>query len=175
MKDLQIATYAAAMLAIARAEGEIKEVEAELATMRNSLTTNELLSTTLTDSTLPVELRQGIVEDLLGPIATPITTALVSFVIAAGHGRDLAAIIDRFVAMASGDRGEVIAEVRSAVALTAAQNTELTASLTKKLGKPVAINNVVDDSVLGGLLIQVGDTVIDSSVRNRFEQLKESL
>jgi F-type H+-transporting ATPase subunit delta len=175
MKDLQVATYAAAMLAIARAEGSVKEIEAELSAVRDSVDSNEMLANTLTDSTLPVELRQGVVEDLLGPIALPITTALVSFVIAAGHGRELTDIIDRFLAMATGDRGDVIAEVRSALPLSDAQTTQLTASLTKKFGKSVAIHNVIDESVLGGLLIQVGDTVIDSTIRNRFEQLKESL
>ena len=69
MKDLQIATYAAAMLAIARAEGSVKEVEAELSAVRDSLDSNEMLGTTLTDSTLPVELRQGVVAFLgQGPV-----------------------------------------------------------------------------------------------------------
>jgi hypothetical protein len=57
-----------------------------------------------------------------------------AFIEASGSDAVLTDIIDRFLAMATGDRGDVIAEVRSALPLSDAQTTQLTASLTKKFG-----------------------------------------
>jgi F-type H+-transporting ATPase subunit delta len=68
-----------------------------------------------------------------------------------------------------------VAEVRSAIALTADQETRLAAALANATGKQVNLKVVVDPSVLGGLVATVGDTVIDGTVRTRIEQLKSRL
>ena len=65
--------------------------------------------------------------------------------------------------------------MRTAVALTADQQTRLEAALVKATGKQVNLKVVVDPSVLGGIVATVGDTVIDGSVRTRIEQLKSRL
>ena len=84
------------------------------------------------------------------------------------------AIVDRLLELtaASGDRH--VAEVRSAVALTDDQKARLAASLKAATGKDVDIVVIVDPSVLGGIVTQIGDTVIDGSVRHRLAQLRES-
>lgn len=175
MRDLQVATYASASLSIAKAEQALPQVEGELFRMRQAIAENETLASTLVNGTLPVELRQGIIEDLLKGIAHPVTTAIVSMIIASGHAHDLPQIIERFLAFATGERGEVIAEARSAVELSRDQENDLGHALTAKFGKKVSVRSVVDPSVLGGIRVQIGDTVIDGSVRNRLQQLKESL
>ena len=58
--------------------------------------------------------------------------------------------------------------------LTDDQKTRLAASLKAATGKDVDIVVVVDPSVLGGIVTQIGDTVIDGSVRHRLAQLRES-
>ncbi|MCB1259187.1 MAG: ATP synthase F1 subunit delta, partial [Acidimicrobiales bacterium] len=67
-----------------------------------------------------------------------------------------------------------VAEVRSAVELSEEQRTRLASALSAKLGRDVDVVVVVDPSVVGGLVTQVGDTVIDGSVRTRLAQLKEA-
>ena len=101
--------------------------------------------------------------------------ALVSFVVAAGRSRDLPAIIDRLVERAAQERQEVVAEVRTAIPLDDERREKLAQALSKATGKKVSVKVVVDPSVLGGVVAQVGDTVIDGSVRRRLEQLKEVL
>ena len=76
------------------------------------------------------------------------------------------------VKRAAGEKQQEIAEVRSAIALSADQQQRLAAALTKVTGKPVNLKVVVDESVLGGLVAVVGDEVIDDTVRTRLEQLK---
>jgi F-type H+-transporting ATPase subunit delta len=166
--------YAAALFEVARAEGSLDRVEEELFRVARTVEGNDDLRARLTDEALPVDVRQGIVEDLLSGRASPVTTALVSFVVGAGRSRDLPAIIDALVARAAAERDQVVAEVRSAIPLDAGQRERLAAALGAHTGKQVSVKVVVDPSVLGGLVAQIGDTVIDGSVRHRLEQLREA-
>jgi F-type H+-transporting ATPase subunit delta len=99
----------------------------------------------------------------------------VSFIIGAGRARDLPAIADKLVQAASTQQGSEVAEVRSAVALSADQQQRVANALTAKTGRKINLKFVVDPSVMGGLVATVGDTVIDGSVRTRLDQLKSRL
>lgn len=166
--------YATALFEVARAEGNLERVEAELFEVARAIERSDALRDRLTDQSLPVELRQGIVEDLLEGKSQPVTKALVSFVVGAGRSRALPAIIDRMVAMAAESRSEEVAEVRSAVPLSEDQVNRLAQALGARTGKKVTVKVIVDPAILGGLVAQVGDTVIDGSVRHRLDQLKET-
>jgi F-type H+-transporting ATPase subunit delta len=164
--------YASALFSVARTEGNLAEVEDELFRFARTLESNDELRTTLTDAALPVSRRQQIVEDLLGGKANPVTVALASMVVGAGRSRDLVAIIDELVRLSASEANRELAEVRSAVPLTDEQRSRLAEALGQATGKTIELKVVVDPSVLGGLVAQVGDTVIDGSVRSRLEQLK---
>ena len=170
----RVDAYAQALLQVAKAEGSLDTVEDELFRVARTLEGNDALRSALTDQAIPVDRRQGIVEDLLSGKASPVTTALVSFVVGAGRGRDLPAIIDRLVQEAAEERSEAVAEVRSAIPLNEDQRTRLAAALSRATGKQVSVKVIVDPSVLGGVISTVGDIVIDGSVRHRLDQLKEA-
>jgi F-type H+-transporting ATPase subunit delta len=163
--------YATALFEVARVEGTLDEVEDELFRFARTLEGSDELRNALTDQMIPAERRQAIVEDLLGGKASPTTSALVSFVVGSGRARDLPAIIGRLVQHAAEEKNKVVAEVRSAIALTDDQKSRLATALSNATGKQVAVKVVVDPSVLGGLVAQVGDTVIDGTVRHRLDQL----
>jgi F-type H+-transporting ATPase subunit delta len=169
------AAYAEAFLGIARVEDKVERVENELFRIARTYESNDLLRTTLSDIAIPIERRQGIVEDLLGAKASTLTTAMVSFLIGAGRIRELPAVADAFVARAAEMREEAVAEVRSAIPLDADQQARLADALGRATGKRVTLKVVIDATVLGGLVARVGDTVIDGSVRSRLEKLKETL
>lgn len=175
MSDNRIEGYARALFEIARAEGTIDEVEDELFRLARTLESSDALRNALTDEKIPVARREGIVEDLLGGKATGTTVQLVSMVVGGGRGRDLPAIIDRLVQRASSAKQLEVAEVRSAVELTADQQTRLAAALANATGKQVNLKVVVDPSVLGGIVATVGDTVIDGSIRTRLDNVKGRL
>ncbi len=167
--------YAAALFAVAVAEGALDRVEEELFRVARTLESNDDLRSTLTDAAIPVERRQGIVEDLLGERSHPVTTALVSFLVGVGRGRDLPPIIDKLVERAAEERSEVVAEVRTAVPLTDDLRRRLEEALSNATGKQVSVKAIVDESVMGGVLAQVGDTIFDGTVRHRLNQLREAL
>lgn len=167
--------YAMAIAAVARAEGELAKVQDELFSLSRTLGGSEELLSTLSDAQVPVARRQQIVEDLLAGKVSKSTAATVSMVVAAGRARDLTGIADELVALGAAEGGRDVAVVRSAIDLTDDQKARLASALQQAVGRPVDVRVVIDPSVLGGLVAQVGDTVIDGSVRRRLDLLKQAI
>ena len=84
-------------------------------------------------------------------------------------------IIDRLVERAAAEKSRVVANVRTAIPLTDDQRDRLAQALGKATGKQVEVKVIIDPSVLGGLVAEVGDTVIDGTVRSRLEQLRAAI
>lgn len=104
-------------------------------------------------------------------------TVLNFIKVVAGNRRlfALPGMIRAFREIAAAHRGEVVAEVTSAHALTAAQDKELKTALKGVTGKDVTINVAVDPSLLGGLIVKVGSRQIDTSLRTKLSTLKLAL
>ena len=132
-------------------------------------TSNDLRDA-LTDPGLPAENKQAVIADLLGERANPVTANIVRFVVDQGHAKDLPAIITGIAAAAAERRNAQLAEVRTAVALSAEQQAHIAAALTAAVGRPVEIRTVIDPGVIGGVVARIGDEVIDGSIRSRLEE-----
>jgi F-type H+-transporting ATPase subunit delta len=174
MSDTRITAYADAAFAIALAEGDLAEVEDELFRLGRVLESSDELRSALTDQHVPVSRRQQIIEDLLDGKATQTTLAIVSMIVGAGRAADLVKIANELVQRTASNSGQAVAEVRSAVALTDAQLAELTAALTARTNMDIMVKNIVDPSVMGGLVTQIGDSVLDGTVRTRLNQLRDA-
>jgi F-type H+-transporting ATPase subunit delta len=167
--------YAAALYSVANAEGQLAAVGDELFAIGRAVEANDELRDALDDPHLPADRRQQIIEDLLAGKASDLTVGLVSMVVGAGRGRHLPGIVDALLEMSAQEEGRKLAEVRSAIALTDDQQTRLAEALEQSTGDPVEVRVTVDPSVIGGLVVRVGDTVIDGSVRHRMSQLRDAL
>ena len=166
--------YADALLAVITAEGNINEVTDELFRFSRVLEGNDELRTALSDPHLPAARRQQIVEDLLAGKATDTTTAIVSLLVGTGRAKELPLVVDRLLALTASRSNRSIAEVRSAVELTEDQKARLGQALKQATGRDVDVVVIVDPTVMGGIVTQIGDTVIDGTVRSRLAQLRES-
>jgi F-type H+-transporting ATPase subunit delta len=166
--------YAEAFTSIIWAEGNTNEVTDELFRLARVVEANDELRNTLEDATIPAARRQQIIEDLLDGKALGTTVSLVSLLVANGRIRELSSVVDKVVALSASRTNRQIAEVRSAIPLDDAQKERLTKALRQSTGLDVDVVVVVDPSVMGGLVTQIGDTVIDGSIRSRLSQLRES-
>jgi F-type H+-transporting ATPase subunit delta len=72
-------------------------------------------------------------------------------------------------------RGEVVADVTSAKALTKTQSDKLAKTLSERIGKTVTINATVDETIIGGLVVKVGSKMIDSSIRSKLNSLQNAM
>ena len=174
MADHTVTGYAEALFTVAAAEGNPAAVEDELFQFAQALRSNDELRSTLADQGVPASRRQQVVEDLLDEKASATTSALVSMVVGAGRAADLPAIVDALVERSAASRNKSVATVRSAVDLTAEQRDRLASAINTRTGRDVEIKVVIDPTVLGGVVTEIGDDIIDGSVRRRLNQLRES-
>jgi F-type H+-transporting ATPase subunit delta len=171
----RIEAWAQALLEIAQAEDHLSEVEDELFRFARIIEGNDDLRMALANPGQPAERRAAIVDDLLENRSLQMTRAMAAFIVGAGRGHDLPAIVARFVELAAQSREHEVAEVRSAVPLDDAQVLRLAQALGRATNKNIEVRVVVDPTLLGGIVATIGDTVIDGTVRHRLEQLKETL
>ena len=174
MADAAVTGYAEALFAVASAEGDLSAVEDELFNFAQALRSNDELRSTLADGNVPAARRLQVVDDLLDGRSSSTTSVLVSMVVGAGRASELPAIVDAFIERSAASRNKAVATVRAAVDLTADQRDRLTAAIKVSTGKDVEIRVVEDPSVLGGVVTEIGDDIIDGSVRRRLNQLRES-
>ena len=167
--------YADALLAVARAEGNLDQTRTQLAEVARAVDANDQLRSSLSNNLLPAATRGQIVDDILGNKTNSAVRALVGMIVAAGRGGQLTQIVDAFINSAAAAGGKRVAVVRSAVALSEDQKARLSHALAAQAGGPVELENIVDPEVVGGAVTTIGDTVIDGSIRTRLNQMKEAL
>lgn len=153
----------------------LDEVEDELFRFARTVADTPSLRSALTDRELPVTVRQGVVDDLLGGKVLPATLRLVNFAVLAGRPRDLVGTLDFLVEETARARGWRVARVRAAQPVEGAERERLAQSLTHYTGLPVELQVTVDPTLLAGVVVEIGDLRLDASARNRLERLRERL
>lgn len=175
MSSERVHVYAKSLVGIARIENRLADVEDELFRFARTVQENDNLRLALTDINVPVEQRLGVVDQILEGKALSTTKAIIALIVVSEHSGDMSEIVDAFVQEAAHTRSKESAEIRTAVELDEATIAKLEEALSKATGKSLDLHVVVDESVLGGIIATVGDNVIDGSIRNRLNQLKESI
>ncbi len=171
----RITGYAGGIFELAKAEGELERVESELFTIAQALDASPELRSTLTDPQLPMEKKQALVDDLIGGRASSLSVDLVQLIVSQGRASELSDIARAVVEAAAASRDKAVAEVRSAVPLDEETIERLAAALGRATGKSVEVKVVVDESVIGGIVARVGDTVIDGSLARRVDSLRQAV
>jgi F-type H+-transporting ATPase subunit delta len=162
-----LATEAA--LDAADARGELEGVEDELFRFGRIVGSDAALSRILSDRSAPAAGTTALLDRLLGGRVSPVTELLLRNHLTSPHGGNAETVIERLSEVASRRRGQSVAHVTAAAPLTPAQEQRLAAVLGRVYGRPVGLQVTVDPAVLGGLIIRVGDEVIDGSVLHRLE------
>ncbi len=170
-----ITGYAEALLAVARADGNLETVKAQLAEVATAIEGNEELRSTLSNNLLPATTRGQILDDLLANKTTDTTRALSGLIVSSGRGAEFSDIVSAFVARSAAAAGKAVATVRTAVPLSDEQQTRLAAALKVNTGREVDLQVIIDPTVVGGAITTMGDTVIDGSLRSRLAKMNETI
>ncbi len=168
--------YAGSLYELAVQSNTVDQVEADLSRFETLLSESDDLARMIKSPVFSAE------EQFKALVAIAdkagITGLVGNFLRVVAQNRRLFAVpsmIKAFRAIAAEARGEVAADVTSAHPLSAAQEQELKATLKGVTGKDVAINAVVDPSLLGGLVVKIGSRQIDTSLRTKLNSLKLAL
>lgn len=166
-----------ALLVRAERDGQAEEVEDQLFRFGRVLDAEAQFSRLLSDQMVPTEHRVKLLKQVLdssgGVNATTAALLLQTVELLRGEPADVA--VSELAELAVARRGEVVAEVAAAAELNAEQTARLTGLLSRIYGHPVSIQLNVDPAVLGGLLITVGDEVIDGSISSRLDAARAGL
>jgi F-type H+-transporting ATPase subunit delta len=164
--------YAQAAFAIALDDGTIDQWRADLADIATVLTGSDL-ELMFDDDRITVEERQALLGRVLD--ISPKALNLAKLLVAKGRSRGAAFVAKWFEELANEHEGRIAAEIVAAVPLDAAQIAGIERQLTSSVGKQVTASATVDPSLIGGVIVRVGDQLIDGSVRTRLRRLQKSL
>lgn len=84
-------------------------------------------------------------------------------------------ILKSFIEICSKKRGELKAELRSAKNLSNEEITKITDDLSKNFSSKIKLNYKQDKSLIGGLVVQVGSTMVDTSIKNKLQQIQNKM
>ena len=84
-------------------------------------------------------------------------------------------ILKSFIEICSRKRGELKAELKSAKELSNEEIKKITEELTKNFSSKIKLNYKHDESLIGGLVVQVGSTMVDTSIKNKLQQIENRM
>jgi F-type H+-transporting ATPase subunit delta len=154
---------------------ELESLEDDLFRFARIVASTPALRAALVDRDLAVDARQGLVTQLLEGKVQPSTISLIRFVVAGGRARDIVGTLDWLVEQTARARGWRIARVRAAAPIEDAQRATLSDSLATLAGAPVELQVIIDEALLSGAIIQIGDLQVDATARGRIDALREHL
>jgi F-type H+-transporting ATPase subunit delta len=168
--------YATAIFEIASESNSLDSLETSMNDLAAALADSEDLQALITSPVISRE-EQGAaiaaVADKMGIDATLRNT--LSLMATKRRLFAVPALIEALRARIADARGEVTAEVTSAKALTKTQSEKLAKTLAARVGKKVSINAIVDETIIGGLIVKVGSKMIDSSLRSKLNSLQNAM
>lgn len=129
----------------------------------------------LADPRLSDEQRLDVFTSLLQETLSPTARNFIELLIANDRVLALPSIAEQFEALKNRQAGTALAEIASAFPIDDAQVRELVAGLEKKFGLKLNPVVTVDDSLIGGVRVKVGDQVLDTSVRAQLTRMRDTL
>ncbi|MDF3050960.1 MAG: synthase subunit delta [Pseudonocardia sp.] len=164
-----------AVLASAEKTGRLDEAEDELFRFGRILDREPELARLLADPVTPIEGRIRLLDQLLSGKVTQTTATLLRQAVELPRGQHLDVLAEELAEMAAARRHRSIARVTTAVRLTPDQEQRLVDTLSRLYGRPMSLQVELDESLLGGLVVRVGNEVIDGSVAGRLETARRLL
>jgi F-type H+-transporting ATPase subunit delta len=168
--------YAQAVFDIARDEGGIDRIASELDQLQAALDDSAELRDVIVSPLYSRDDQKKAIGALTQKMGLGATLANTLQLMASNRRLFvLPALIAKLRGLIANERGEVTADVTSAVALTDDQKNKLTETLARKSGKTVKLNTRVDEALIGGMIVKLGSQMIDSSVRSKLASLQNAM
>ncbi len=173
-RDTAPRRYAEAAFEIAQRDGTVERWRSELEAA-SAIVGDERALRALANPSVPIDQRSMAVAALLQGIASDPVQNLIQLLLRRGRIEGLPRVAAEFRRLDDRRQGITHATATSAAPLTPDEVQALTQRLERSTGGRIALDVQVDPSLLGGLVVRVGDRMIDGSVRGRLERLRNQL
>ena len=167
--------YAQAVFNVARAENMVDQVEDELRQLKDDITNNLELKKNLTDPSIENYEKIKVMLEILGDDGSKAIKSFAAMMIILDAIDSFEQTYKDFVELANQLKRQVSIEVISVIQLDKEILDEIKENVDKKTGLDVRIKNVLDKNIIGGIVIKIGDKVIDLSIKDKLEDLKNKL
>lgn len=165
--------YARSVFELASEAGEVPEWSDRLVKLRDLLTDTRVKAV-LTNPTIAAERRMELIST--APHALdPESTNLAKLLIESNRVGEIAGVADEYQRLTDEAAGRVRATITTAVELAPTEQDRVADELSKRLGKQVRLEAIVDAAILGGLTLRYGDRLVDASIATRLQQLRRRL
>jgi len=168
--------YAKAVIELGQANNNADRMGSDLRSLAKAMKDSAELQSVLTNPAIRRADRRRVIDGLLAAIgALPLSKNLVYLLLDSERMSSVPDISREVDAMIEARSGRITAEITSARPLEIAQLTEITVALEKLSGKKVTVTKREDESLLGGVVAKLGDTVYDGSLRTQLRNLRDEL
>ena len=169
-------TYGSALFEVAMETNTLDSTLEEVTFVKQSFLENEDLMKLLLHPNIEKEAKISVVESIYkGKIADEIT-GLLTMLINKGHQKEIISVLDYVINAIKEEKGIGIAHISSAVELSKEQKEKIEKKLLDTTDyKEIEGNYDVDKTLIGGLVIRISDTVVDSSLKTQIANLSKSL
>lgn len=154
---------------------EFHSIEDDLFRWSATIEGSAELRRVLVDRDAPLGARLGLTDQLLQGKVHPVSLALARFSVVGGRPRDIVGTLRYLVDYVAAARDWRVARVHTARPIDDAGREQLASSLRALTGKPVEIQFAEDPTLLGGVLIHLGDLRLDASIRGRLGSLRDTV
>lgn len=163
------------LLAETEKSGHQSRVEEEVFYFARLIDSQADLQMALSDPSSTPQGKVKLIADLLSGRAHADTITLVSQYVSHPRGRRIGKALDELSILAAARQNRLVATVTSAVAISDSHKSRIDAALSRIYGQEVLIDTVIDESVVGGVSVQIGDDVIDGTISTRIQQALRQL
>lgn len=165
--------YARAILGIGQSQDNLESLTAEVERLASAIEHSADLRTVLLNPAFTQTQRQDVLGTVCQRLALSKTSQnLALLLLSRGRVANLPGIARSLRQMVDEVAGRIRVRLVSAKPLDAAAETRIRSALSKATGKTVLCDKSVDESLLGGVITQVGDVIYDGSLKGQIESLK---
>jgi len=170
-----VETLARVLFELATLADVVDRVDEDLDTVVKAVRGHVDLHQALADTSLPAEKKRDILRELFGAVVTPEALAIVTLMVERGLVSSLGDLARLYRETAEAERGVVVAEVTTAIKLDDALREKLAGQVAAAIGGPVTLREKVDESILGGIRINVAGRVLDGSLSSQLDAMRSTL
>lgn len=166
--------YAQAVFELALEKGELEKWLDDLTLLADSMSNQEFVDF-LAQPRITADEKVRVVREALGDSVGPLALNLMCLLATRNIAHILDGITDQFQELLDAHQGIERAEVVSAVELSDDEQRRVTEMLSTMTGSDVRLTTRVDAQILGGMVVRIGDRVMDGSARSRFQAMRREL
>jgi F-type H+-transporting ATPase subunit delta len=175
MAELIAKRYGNALYELALETNKVDEIKTQLLSVKDILTNEKEFFDILSHPKIVVEEKIKIIEEAFNGKVNDEILGLMVLTIKKGRQKELTNIISYCIERIDEYNGILKAYITSPDALKASQKADIKARLETVTGKKVETNYSVDNSLIGGLIIRIGDRIVDNSIKGKMAVLSKQM